>query len=196
MFKNIPITLLLLCTITLTAQEKKHPKLLTNEANWGVEIFELPTGFAKEMTVSGFEEAIFTPGWSKQEDPEFWSYLFTWSVDSDRLLDNKEIEHNLILYFDGLVNIPKDTIIAPKKPTSALLVKMLDSETQSNSIGKVKLYDRFTSNKMLTLNLTVEQTLCKKQQKLLLVFRFSPKALDHKIWDKLNTINLRDDICE
>jgi hypothetical protein len=34
---------------------------LTNDVEWGIETFDLPIGFAREMTLTGFDEAIFHP---------------------------------------------------------------------------------------------------------------------------------------
>lgn len=198
MYKYI-ITILLATVsmvLSVNAQEIKHPKLLTNNAKWGVETFDLPTGFAKEMTVTGFEEAIFHPDWSNIEKPGFWSYVFTWSVASDSLINEKDIEQNLIQYFDGLVDIPKDTVVAPKRPSSALLIQTSKNKKTSNFIGKVRLYDRFKTKQMLSLNLTVEQKLCSQQNKTILIFRFSPKSLENDIWKQLNILTLRDAICK
>ncbi|GER59558.1 hypothetical protein ULMA_16660 [Patiriisocius marinus] len=195
MYKIIITISLTIVSIVVNAQEKTHPKLLTNDAQWGVETFNLPTGFAQEMTLKGFEEAIFHPDWSNIEKPGFWSYVFTWSVVSDSLINEKDIEQNLILYFDGLVDIPKDTVIAPKRPSSALIIQTTKNNNNSKYIGKVRLYDRFKTKQMLRLNLTVEQKLCPQQKKSILIFRFSPKSLEHDIWKQLNTLILRDTIC-
>ncbi|WP_271856006.1 hypothetical protein [Patiriisocius marinus] len=195
MYKIIITISLTIVSIVVNAQEKTHPKLLTNDAQWGVETFTLPTGFAQEMTLKGFEEAIFHPDWSNIEKPGFWSYVFTWSVVSDSLINEKDIEQNLILYFDGLVDIPKDTVIAPKRPSSALIIQTTKNNNNSKYIGKVRLYDRFKTKQMLRLNLTVEQKLCPQQKKSILIFRFSPKSLEHDIWKQLNTLILRDTIC-
>lgn len=195
MYKIIITISLTIVSIVVNAQEKTHPKLITNDAQWGVETFNLPTGFAQEMTLKGFEEAIFHPDWSNIEKPGFWSYVFTWSVVSDSLINEKDIEQNLILYFDGLVDIPKDTVIAPKRPSSALIIQTTKNNNNSKYIGKVRLYDRFKTKQMLRLNLTVEQKLCPQQKKSILIFRFSPKSLEHDIWKQLNTLILRDTIC-
>ncbi|HBR54914.1 MAG TPA: hypothetical protein DEA82_12320, partial [Flavobacteriaceae bacterium] len=132
------IILLLFCSLAVVAQENEsqQPLLLQNDLDWGVEHFKLPTGFAQEMTVSGIEEAYFPPGWSQIENPEFWSYLFVWEIDSEQLLDETKLEHNLTLYFNGLMGVPKDTIVPPKLPSTTVVVTTQQNSESSTAVGK------------------------------------------------------------
>lgn len=196
--KNILIVLtLLVSTTNIFAQEQRlKPLLDTNPEVWKKEFFDLPVGFAQEMTVSGHEDASFPPGWIGEENENYWTYIFAWSVERDSMLTATEIEDNLVLYFDGLVGSRQDSIIGDKLPASALLITTSSSETAKNFTGKVKLFDRFTAKKMLTLNLLVEQQICPAKNRVLLVFRFSPKALEHKVWDFVKAVPLVKDACD
>lgn len=196
--KHLLLTTALLCCSYLALGQENEDRyhLLKTDSLWGKEVFMLPTGFAQEMTLNGFEDASFPKGWSDPESPEMWSYIFAWSASEEEMVPTLEIEANLDLYFDGLMGVPKDTLIAGKIPTTALLVEMSRTEGIVKYAGKVRTFDRFRSNEMMTLHLKAEQYLCESNERIIIVFRFSPKGFDHAIWDKLNAVPLLDDACD
>ena len=187
---------LFLCSYFVMGQENEERHILKTDSLWEKEIFELPTGFAREMTLTGFEDASFPKGWSDPESPAMWSYIFAWSASEEKMVPTLEIEANLDMYFDGLMDVRKDTLIAGKIPTTALLVEMSRTESMVTYAGKVRTFDRFRSNEMMTLYLKAEQHLCESNKRTIIVFRFSPKGFDHEIWELLNGISLIEDACE
>jgi hypothetical protein len=186
-------TLLLLIGVNSFAQEGEHPALMQSDSTWGKEYFKLPTGFAQEMTLHGIEEAIFPKGWGSVDSPEFWTYIFAWKADASAPITTKVIEDNLTLYFDGLLNISQKDSTVTKLPSTVLLVPTKGLE---HFTGKLRIFDRFRTNKMITLNLLAQQYYCEKEQQTVIVFRFSPKNFDHQIWDKVNGVILRKNVCE
>jgi len=187
---------LLLCCQLVIGQENEDRYILKTDSLWGKEIFELPTGFAQEMTLNGFEDASFPKGWSDPESPEMWSYIFAWSASVEKIVPTQEIESNLDIYFDGLMNIRKDTLIAGKIPTTALMVENSRTDNEVTYTGKVRTFDRFRSNEMMTLHVMAEQYFCEKEKRTIIVFRFSPKHLEHSIWELLKGVPLIEDACE
>lgn len=194
--RYVVLTILLLSNLTAVSQDKEERILLKADSTWIKEIFNLPTGFAQEMTVNGFEEAIFPPGWSKKESPQLWSYIFLWSVDAEKPIELQSLENNLEIYFDGLMRVPKDTIVSPKLPTTALLIETTKPNKIQSFAGKVRTFDRFRSKEMMTLHVLVTQHFCEKEQKAIIVFRFSPKEFTHDVWQLLNSVPLIKDACE
>jgi len=185
----------LLCFLMLTAQHNEEYLLLEADSLWSKETFDIPTRFAPEMTLEGFEDARFPPEWGKPDSDAFWSYVFAWSISEENQIPIKDLEHNLTSYFDGLMNIPKDTIIALKLPTTTLLVEKSRTKDKIVYYGKIRTFDNFSAQKMMTLYLLAEQYLCASTKRNIIVFRFSPKAFDHSIWQKLNTISLLKGVC-
>ena len=184
-------------SVTGLSQDLHDKHLMQRDTTlWKQENFTLPTGFAQEMTVQGFEEALFPEGWSDPESPEMWSYVFTWSVATEKMLSTQVLEENLELYFDGLMGVSTDSIVLPKLPTNAMLLKKTIGVSKNTFSGKVRTFDRFRSNKMMTLHVLVEQEMCTHQGKALIVFRFSPKGFDHKVWKKLTSLTLAQNACE
>lgn len=190
---KLTFLILLLHALSIFGQEHSFPALLESDSTWGKEIFEFPIRFAKEIDYKGYEEALFPDGWSNRDTLTFWSYAFVWYIDIDTLLSEKTLENDIQLYFDGLSDIEgrrKNGVYIPN--TVALFLKK-DAATFT---GKVRTYDRFTTKKLFTLNTLVEQHYCEKKKKMVILFKFSPKDFGHKVWDLLNEVKVRDDVCD
>ena len=194
--KNYICSTICLCLCFLMfAQETKHDNLLNADNSWSKEIFTFPIGFAQEIPLEGYEEAIFPKGWSKIESDEFWSYIFAWNVKVSNPLTTTKFEDYLELYFDGLMNIHTikkgDSIV----PANALFETSAITGSSIEYTGKIRLYEGRYTNKMMYLYVLASQHFCEKQQKSVVVFRFSPKQFEHTIWETLSSVKLRDNYC-
>ena len=195
MKNTLVLIVLLFACYSMTAQEEQHEPLLATPDNWGSEFFTLPTGFAREMTYAGYEEATFPKGWGTVDHHQFWSYVFVWSVKADKPLDIADFEHNLDLYFDGLMAGRQDPEGDPILPTTTLVLEQETKEDKTIYIGKVRVFEGFRTKKMITLHLQMEQEFCETQQKSRIIFRFSPTVFDTPIWKELMDIRLVDEDC-
>ncbi|WP_432410698.1 hypothetical protein [Rasiella sp. SM2506] len=189
-------TSLLFCSLFLLAQDTEKKHLLKADTTWTQEIFTFPIGFAQEIPLEGYEEAIFPPGWSKEESPDFWSYIFAWDVKAEAPLTTTHFETYLEYYFDGLMNIRDlkngETIL----PTNALFIKSQESENTSYFTGKIRLYEGRYTKEMMILHVLATQYYCKTEKKTVVVFRFSPKEFGNPIWDVMNAIPLVAAACK
>ena len=197
-FKTLFVCLFfVLQTILLFGQEENNPPLLKTDTTWGKEVFHFPLGFAREIDYTGIEEAYFPKGWKLVDHDDFWSYAFVWKVDHDKLLTSKELEDDIKKYFDGLMDMNQngneETGILS---TTTLFIEKGKFSDVSFYLGKVKTFDRFTTKKPMALHVSVEQSYCEETKKAIVLFRFSPKEFDHRIWLKLNKLKLSDTICE
>ncbi|GAA0745166.1 hypothetical protein [Gaetbulibacter jejuensis] len=189
--KQLLICFAILITTLVSAQDETHQNLLVTDSTWAKEVFKFPIGFAQDISYSGFEEAQFPKGWGTKESPRFWSYAFVWHIEGEIDIDEHTLENDLQLYFDGLMdmktngNIENDIL-----KTNVLLVK-----TKTSYKGKLKTFDRLKTKEIITLNVTVEEHYCKDKNTTLLLFRFSPKSFDDSIWNELNTIILKNNVC-
>jgi hypothetical protein len=170
---------------TNNAEQESIDILVTD---WGKEIFKFPIRFAQEINYTGIEEARFPKGWREIENPEFWSYVFAWHIDLAKEMTISQIETDLNIYFNGLMNVN-----IKKYPKTIAKFKKI---SKNNFEGTIKTIDNFTTKKIMTLNVTVEQFFCKDAKKSVVIFRFSPKGYNHTIWNKLNDIKLNDAICK
>ena len=195
--KQLITTLVLLATtVTFSQEATPYPKLLNTPADWKNEFFTIPLSFAQELPLQGFEEAVFPPGWSDVESEALWSYAFAWHVSAQQPLSTLDLEAYLQQYFDGLMQVELVQKEDPNvSPTNVLLLKQATQNNSTHYIGKVKTYDRFRSQKMVTLHLELEQYYCPKEKKSVTVFRFSPKERHETVWDMLRSVILLDGYC-
>lgn len=191
-------TLLALCfSVVVVGQEEERPNIIQLDSTWGKELFTFPLGFAQEIKYQGFEEARFPKGWNDTESPYFWTYVFAWNLDHDTMLTAHELEINLQHYFNGVMSLNIERKTHPDiQDTSAVFLQKEGSDRTASFIGKIRTWDHFTTKKPITLYAQVEQTYCIEQQKLMVLFRFSPKSFTDTIWQSFGTIALQKNICE
>ncbi|MEP0263045.1 hypothetical protein [Dokdonia sp.] len=200
-YKNVErrkITLfliLIMCSIFAFGQDSEQVHLIDLDSTWGKEIFPFPIRFAQDINYQGVEEARFPPeGWSDENHQNFWSYAFAWDIHLNKKITENELASDLEKYFDGLVGTDVIKELGTYKAI-ALFTEIESDETTSFFKGKVKTYDRFTTKKPITLYVLVESHYCKKEEKSIILFRFSPKDFTHDVWKTLETVKLKEPIC-
>ncbi|MDT0554833.1 hypothetical protein [Patiriisocius hiemis] len=193
--KKILYTFFILCFTASIGQNNEHSPIVIVKDTWQKEYFNFPLSFAPEIPLKGYEEAVFMPGWSNTESDEFWSYAFSWELNQDKLLVAKEIDTYLRLYFDGLMeSVNKDKTITP--PSTRVLLSPIGPHSKIKGfIGRVDIYDAFSTQRVLKLSFKVVQEYCLVKDKVIVVFKFSPKSRDHKIWERLEAISLVENRC-
>jgi hypothetical protein len=189
-------TLFLCFSIPLLGQEKERPDLIKLDSTWGKEMFTFPLGFARDIPYQGIEEARFPKGWKDTESSFFWTYTFAWSIANDSLLTAHDLEVDLQHYFDGIMSIEieqkSDRTIAN---TSAAFLLKEETLQHSKLVGKIHSWDHFTTKMPITLYAEVDQYYCKNQEKVIVLFRFSPKEFTHEVWNTMRAISLHEDAC-
>ncbi|MDT0558837.1 hypothetical protein RM697_09265 [Ichthyenterobacterium sp. W332] len=197
MKKGLIILLSLLLYSTLSfSQEDIEPTLLKADTTWFKESIKFPIGFAREIPYKGFGDLRFAPGFTKADHPELWSYTWAWCLDNIKDVTVQELEDHLELYFNGLLGLNSEENKLKYQSTVALFIAKDITENTSKFIGKIKTYDTRYTKKPLTLNVSVTANFCKNEKKSILVFRLSPKAFDHEVWQKLNAVVLEKPGCD
>ena len=102
MNKHIVTILLLFFCILSYSQEEESLEVFTTDSTWVKEIIKFPISFAQDIKYEGFEDLRFPQGWSNQESPNFWSYVWAWSINGIEKPSESDLEKNVQLYFDGL----------------------------------------------------------------------------------------------
>lgn len=175
-------------------KKEKNKGLIKLDSAWGKEIFPFPIGFAQNINYDGMAEVRFPPkGWRDPKHQNFWSYTYVWSINHTEEITAKELANNLEKYFDGLNSV--DDKNKHKKATATIL-KINKKESTSFFKGKVKTFDRFATNKKITLSVLIESTYCKEKQKTVILFKFSPKDFTHQTWEMLKRIELVNNFCD
>lgn len=166
--------------------------LINLNNTWGKEVIRFP---ARHMNYVGVGEVRFPPkGWRTPNHNNFWSYTYAWSININREIPAKELETDLVKYFNSLnrIDIKANT---DEKYSSAKISEIKKEKTKTYYKGYVKIYDRFATKKMITLHVLIESYYCKKKQQTNILFKFSPKGFNHSTWQTLNKIKLYNDLC-
>ncbi|WP_405563654.1 hypothetical protein [Polaribacter sp. Asnod6-C07] len=190
--KKLLIVILLLCTV-FTFGQKNEFNLIKLDSTWGQEVLRFP---ARNMDYIGVGDIRFPPkGWINPEHTFFWSYTYAWSINVNRKIPESELEIDLVKYFNSLNKVDVTDKTNSRK-ASATITKVKKKKSTSFYEGKVYTYDRFATNKRFTLNVKIKSRFCKKTQKTVLLFTFSPKEFTHKVWQTLNKIELEKGVCK
>ena len=116
MKKIILIISILFFSVLSYAQEVEPLEVFTTDSTWIKEIIQFPIGFAQDIKYEGFEDLRFPQGWSKQDSPNFWSYVWAWSINGIEEPTESDLEKNVQLYFDGLLGLDFYKINEVKTP--------------------------------------------------------------------------------
>lgn len=149
--------------------------------------------FAPKIDFVGVEDIRFAKGWENIKSDGFWALVFAWDMNLKTKPTATFFEDNLKLYFDGLMKVVNEDVkvIIPK-------TEILFSENEQPLIfkGILKIYDAFTTKKVIELNVTIEVSYCEKSRQYIPLFKMAPKEYNHSIWKVLKSITLREKVCK
>lgn len=167
------------------------PYTLDAPKDWDIERFLIPIGFAPSIPYKGIEDIRFTPGWSKKETNEYWSYAFLWYLDGTPKFDSKTLEKNLITYYTGLFNINTDkTKIDTTNllQVTASIEKIVTDKGDLNTFqGTVNMNDYMTKLP-ISINLRIHIKSCDGQKKTFVFYEISPQPFTDNVWNSLHQL--------
>ncbi|TWT60642.1 hypothetical protein [Rubinisphaera italica] len=182
---------------TVLADDLELAKNITVPAGWKGEQIPLPPSFAKEMQFKGIEEARFSPGMFQEKSNTFFSYFFVFKIDPGSELTQKNIERELLMYYQGLSR----TIFNSRKkefdtsPFTCKLTKVIPSDSQNiypqgltEYSAKVKWTEPFVTQKSQILNLIIQAWTDKTTGHGYLFVCVSPQDFKANIWQTMRDI--------
>lgn len=186
-----------LFTVSILAfsQEEKTLGVLESDTTWLKEIIKFPINFAPEINYEGFEELRFAKKWRDPSNEDFWCYSFAWYIENNETQSVNRLEKHIKLYYDGLmtaVNKKKDFEVPE---TTVLFIKTPNHIEGIDFIGKIYVYDAFTSEDMITLNVKVKEEYCTSKKSSVIIFQLSPQNFNHDIWNRFDEIRVKSDYC-
>ncbi|WP_047546097.1 hypothetical protein [Psychroserpens sp. Hel_I_66] len=190
-------TAFLIYSILSFAQEEQPLGVLESDTTWLKEIIKFPINFAPEMNYEkGYEDLRFAKKWRDQTHEDFWGYTFAWYIEQKEIQTVENLESNIKSYYDGLmgaVNKRKDFEV----PQTTVLFIKNNSEEHIDFTGKLYVYDSFTSEDMITLNIRVKVFDCEDETSTIVLFQLSPKNFSHEIWQRFEDVKIKDSLlCE
>ncbi|RMB63421.1 hypothetical protein EAX61_03255 [Dokdonia sinensis] len=184
-------TILVSLTVSsqVVCQEESHPSFLKADNDWSSEIIVLPVDWAPGMTVTGYEELLFAPGWSDPKSDCFWSLVMGWKLEARESLDTRLISENLKYYYDGLM---KPNHWATEFPDPIVYLDMLSKDDFTTTYtGKLVVFDGFHTGKIIELNIRARQQFDKDSEQTFIIIQFSTQSLEHTIWKELGSVVLK-----
>ncbi|MDA0921363.1 MAG: hypothetical protein O2945_20020 [Planctomycetota bacterium] len=164
-----------------TAQDQLKVDIETPKG-WRTETLSLPTGFAKDMKLTGFEEVRFAPGMFRPDAEDFFTYCFVFCLPDQTPPNEKTLTLELLKYYRGLaVAVTRRSDIDVKPDSFTLkITPVKDSKTKSRAV--MTWVEPFATQKPQTLNLEIESVLDNSIKGCLLKIAVSPKPSDSEVW--------------
>ncbi len=190
---SLIVAAFLIMTAAVAAEEL--PFELPIPDGWRTETIPFPLGFAPELEYEGLEELRFAPGMFDAEAEDFWTYAFVWWITADAVPGPDVLAADLVTYFDGLVRAvaeggefdPGDVAATVRlAPAPA----PFDHGESVEYLGTATTVDAFVTHEPVTLNVRVRWVRCPDDDRLAVIFEFSPQPHGHHVWRDL--IAIRD----
>ena len=155
---------------------------------WRTETLSLPTGFAKDMNLTGFEEVRFTPGMFRPDAEDFFTYCFVFCLPDQASPNPKVLTEELLKYYRGLaVAVTRRSGIDVKSASFTLkITPVKESKTKSRAV--MTWIEPFATRKPQTLNLEIESVLDNSVKGCLLKIAVSPKPRDGNVWKPMRKL--------
>ncbi|WP_299362102.1 hypothetical protein [Winogradskyella sp.] len=196
--KKLLVFLTLLYSVICYSQKDEDLEILAADSTWLKELIRFPLSFAPDIDYRGYEDIRFAKNWNKPESPEFFTYAFVWNVNLKSVPTTQMLESNMVLYYDGLMNVVnKDKAFdVPTTKVDFEKVKLVNNDSALPTFkGRIQVYDAFFTNKVITLYATIETFYCTDQNKYMLLFRISTFNFEDSVWKKLKTVKLVEGHC-
>ena len=110
-------------------------------------------------------------------------------------LSEHDLESYLQEYFDGLMKLVNKDKTLEVPLTNALLSATNKVKGQNDYKGKIKFYDAFFTQEMLTLHIKAEYKFCKEHDRNIYFFKLSPQTFENDAWLHIDKTQLRDNLC-
>jgi hypothetical protein len=155
---------------------------------WRTETLSLPTGFAKDMKLTGFEEVRFAPGMFRPAAEDFFTYCFVFCLPNQTPPNQKTLTEELLKYYRGLAVVVTRGSGVDVKPDSFTLkfTSVKDSKTKSRAV--MTWVEPFATRKPQTLNLEIEMVVDSSIKGCLLKIAVSPKPHEGAVWKPLREL--------
>lgn len=135
---------------------------------------------------------VFAPGMYKAGAPDFFSYAFSWLIDSasvapssvlslthsenaDGLMSKEQVLESLYYYYEGLYKA------VSKQENANITISMeKTAEPKWNYSGEIQWIEPFITKQPQTLYFKAYSLMCGQQQRW--YFKVSPQVTTHDVW--------------
>lgn len=182
---------LLLTAISLTIHAASKINFDWKSANnWTGGEFKVPTWFAEDMKVSGYEVLHFHDGYYDSSSVGHWTYVFALIINELEESTEAFLIDETKRYFLGLGRVLGDKK-NPQLSKDIIQAKPASKAYKSPYTGKVQdfdltAFDSWKSAEPIKLNARIYTWMCKGSKHRAPVYAISPQPKSHPIWDQLS----------
>ena len=176
------------------AEAEVFPYVFTAPDDWRSEVVTFPLSFAPELGYEGHGDVRFAPGMFTAGADDFWTYSFVWWLPADTEISAERLSADMDTYFSGLAALimASRELDVPEHNASAHFTARGEASaaaSQNLSLkGRVETLDAFATQSPVALNAHVDTVPCPEQDRLALIFAFSPQPYAHENWRALDAI--------
>jgi hypothetical protein len=167
------------------------PMLLKGPANWGFERMPIPTGFAPDLSLKGFEEVRFAPGMFDTSSTNYFTYALAVSAEGTNSIGVAELKDFLDKYFRGLsISAGRRKGLNPDPAQFGAEVVSVNSDFAgvNRFTAKLPFFDTFNDGRKIALNLEIAVLPKVEANKTLVMMLTSPRATNAPVWQELRSI--------
>jgi PDZ domain len=156
--------------------------------------YNFPLLWAPSIAYHGIEDVAFSPDFDDAAAPEYHSYLFFWWLERSAPLDAKQLESDILVYFQGLAEQRGRN--HGFKPNLSQVVASYTLDTSGAQTfggvparsyqGTVSIYD--THGKVITLNSEVVTCVCPGSNHTAAFFGMSQQPRQGGIWKQIDSV--------
>jgi hypothetical protein len=156
--------------------------------------YAFPLPWAPSIAYHGIEDVAFAPDSDFSDSPEYHSYLFFWWLDGTTAFTAKQLEADMVVYFQGLAEQrgrnngfkPDVTKIAASYHDDPAGAHTLGGAAGRSFQGIVNIYD--THGKIITLNSEVVASACPGTNHTAVFFGMSQQPRQEPIWRHIDEV--------
>ena len=156
--------------------------------------YDFPLQWAPFIAHHGVEDAAFSPDFDFTDSPEYHSYLFFWWLDGTTPLNGKQLESDMVVYFQGLAEQrgqrngfkPDPAKVSASYSADPVGSQTLGGAPASSFKGVVSIYD--THGKVINLNSEVVTGVCPGSNHTAAFFGMSLQPRQEAIWKSIDAV--------
>lgn len=156
--------------------------------------YDFPLQWAPSIAHHGWEDVAFSLDFDFSDSPEYHSYLFFWWLGGTAPLTAKQLESDMVVYFQGLAEQrgqrngfkPDPAKVSARYSADATGSQSLSGAPASSFQGMVSIYD--PHGKVINLDSEVVTGVCPGSNHTAVFFGMSMQPRQEAIWKRIDAV--------
>jgi hypothetical protein len=156
--------------------------------------YSFPLEWAPSIAYQGIEDVAFSPDFDDPASPEYHSYLFFWWLERTAPLDARQLESDMLIYFQGIAKQrgrnhgfnPDLSQVVASYTSDAAGAQTFGGVPARSYQGTVRIYD--THGRVIKLNSEVVTCLCPGSKHMAVFWGMSQQPRSEGIWKQIDSV--------